>query len=1851
MSKKKYLSILFVENEDITRETVCEVLSRKFKNVIQASNGKEGLSKFKKNKPDIVITDINMPVMNGIDMIKQIREFDKNIKIIVLSAHSEADYFIQAINLRVDKFVIKPINILELIRILEKYFFDIRLRKNIPVLNDNIIFPELTEINSIIRNYKLISSEMTILIVENDDIVREANVRYFLNKNIKVYSAANGKEGLAAYEKFKPNIVFTEITMPTMNGIEMIKRIREKDKSTKIVLFSAHSDSDYFIEAIDLKIDKFLLKPISSTEIYNVAERLSKEIIIDWIGYKTPETYSSIKNITRMISYLCERRKYKAANALYKNRFIQENYNVIQNYPAYREGLDCHLSFLKKKNQQLEEKKELDDDIVEFHRFGAAFCTFLLGNIYESRKNWDICCEYFLKVKDIESYLTCSASIALTEVAKGKLSEAINILKNAFKKISKNFNDIDISNELCIIAYCEFLLGHSVESMKYFNDAFSNLSKSNTGFNHFVARAGTLYAEFLIRMNAWDQFVEVNDFNIEVSKKNNWNDILAVCLILQGWYDIYQNNLSHAKSILDKAQKILHNSGMFAETCRLNFVLAFLEETKTNYEKALSIVNDTLPSCTEKGFLLLETDFLVLRGSIQLQKYKLLDEKDYNLLKRAGVNLETALDISNRSGFAWNKMKASELLSLYYVGKTNLTHNDSNIKTEKATFYIDQAISIKKKILLTQEQLNNLSIKEDITFKTLKSKARELLIKGEYLEARKSFLSLINKYRRYSDNLREELGFIYNFDLDESKDKNNWIRKSGQINWRKQIWGILSEKENFDALSKSNESYEVSSNIEKEKIQQNELEATDLPRDPNKKGEKLEVDTLALLELLFHFENDDKNRILSHLSQQKRGTQFGFDIKLTYCQSRINSNVKCLIECKSQETNITIDTIAGKIVAAETFHKIFDHWILIAPRASLSNDLKIVLDRWEEEKKHSFKVHVWTKDTEIKQLFGLIPKLYEQWFGYNEIDHPSKWSSIKKDDIIAHWLKKIEPFNRLPKGWNNYIEKDRNLRILCDEQQNKLEFLAKTYILPQGNDETGTPLPLPLFDYVQEWLENSNNIMVLLGDFGDGKTIFTYLLAKKLIEDFRKNNSTWIPLRFSLRDFSRPGIKGGRDFLRRRLEEFGADINSWIDLTNKYKVLVILDGLDEISKSLDSTSLNDSFEMLLDCCKTEFADQKIIITCRTPFFKGLPDSEYLISELNNPFIVYLRNFDRNVVFNKLILKAETQKDKLKIIRLRNMHDPIGLATKPLFYEMISETILDQDADCTSVMSLYDGYVIKSLKRKYEFLKHKEYHKTEKTLVNNMIEILEKVALNIHCSEKEYICLNKLTTGKNIKYAKSLWEIAINSNILEQDATSRIGVRSLLRKVEIQDNDIHQDDWPVDFCHRSLREYFVARKIENLIRESIDEARRILASFDLSYEIILFTSELIHRHKTLDVCHRVLRSFTEESRVNSGNDSLTQIEKRRLGRNAITLLYKSEGKLSESDWEGMTLDGANLSGANLSGKNFSHASLINAHLENVDFTNSNFCNANLTGVLLEETTEVSSISSFKSGDGFVASYSDGKVRMWNFVLKNERSSYITFEAQAKSMNRTEVAAFPGSDIVLYFENKIIFADNSNNGHKKVASFKVRPSIMRITFKEKSILVIEEKIKNSYIANLFDLNSMKKQEIELGSSWFCDSLSSKAIVRADVGGNVLLQSINAPNNFELNLNEKVSTSALTVSSHIIDSENLFYIACGEQNGILNIWKCNTEKGEFSIQEIYRKKIHYSAITSLAFIDDYALLTGGSDKKIFRIDLDKEKQVSPDFKEFSISVKCKDINIDGLKSEKERVIFQSYKDKYTE
>jgi len=162
----KTIKILYVEDEITIRKNHILYMKNNFDvTLYEATNGIEGFKAYKEYKPDIIITDLHMPQMCGLEMIEEIRKEDTMTKIIVFSAHSDQERLLRAIKLNLTDYKIKPIKRATLYEVVEKALNDLQT-PNLLFLTKECYFN--------IDTKELINNEQPIKLTKNEALLLES---------------------------------------------------------------------------------------------------------------------------------------------------------------------------------------------------------------------------------------------------------------------------------------------------------------------------------------------------------------------------------------------------------------------------------------------------------------------------------------------------------------------------------------------------------------------------------------------------------------------------------------------------------------------------------------------------------------------------------------------------------------------------------------------------------------------------------------------------------------------------------------------------------------------------------------------------------------------------------------------------------------------------------------------------------------------------------------------------------------------------------------------------------------------------------------------------------------------------------------------------------------------------------------------------------------------------------------------------------------------------------------------------------------------------------------------------------------------------------------------------------------------------------------------------------------------------------------------------------------------------------------------------------------------------------------------------------------------------------------------
>ena len=365
----KYLksqTVLFVEDEEVAREILAKVLSKMFKNVITASNGLEAYEKFERaslssDKIDLIISDINMPIVNGLDMLENIRKIDNFVPAIFVTARSETSNILRAIDLNVTNYIIKPIQT------------DVLLKKIADACEKKFISNELNEKKEELENYLEAVDTVASIFKMNDD-----GKILFANKSLLEISEYSKEE----FE----NLNFSELIHPDVSkeSIEKTWEIIRKNEiwngNTKFIsknkeafylkntVFKVVKDSKAEYITIGFSTTKeslekreFQKKVLKSIQEFNKKEHSYKKLIEELSqSNQQLETY-----IPRLVKEL-EDQKMKTVNRQRQlDHYELQMHNVDEKYSGHMsvkskevEDFSKNIAFLKQEKANLIEKNK-----------------------------------------------------------------------------------------------------------------------------------------------------------------------------------------------------------------------------------------------------------------------------------------------------------------------------------------------------------------------------------------------------------------------------------------------------------------------------------------------------------------------------------------------------------------------------------------------------------------------------------------------------------------------------------------------------------------------------------------------------------------------------------------------------------------------------------------------------------------------------------------------------------------------------------------------------------------------------------------------------------------------------------------------------------------------------------------------------------------------------------------------------------------------------------------------------------------------------------------------------------------------------------------------------------------------------------------------------------------------------------------------------------------------------------------------------------------------------------------------------------------------------------------------------
>ena len=259
----KNINVLYVEDEEDVREFTAKTISSIVNNVVVASNGKEGLEKFNEfSDINLILTDINMPKMGGLEMCSEIRKINKEIPIVITSAHSDPNFLKKAIEVKVNAYAMKPIDLYDLISSMIKAIEPIFLRKELDFINNNFN----NKIEEVTKQTKsILDSQDNIVMLSTLNEIIDVNKRFLeyfgVNSLEEFYKKENSiiNTFKLEYGFFSKDITSDKnwiLDLKNLNEIDRVVKIQNNNNEERIftvnIDYYGHDNKHYVISFTDI---------------------------------------------------------------------------------------------------------------------------------------------------------------------------------------------------------------------------------------------------------------------------------------------------------------------------------------------------------------------------------------------------------------------------------------------------------------------------------------------------------------------------------------------------------------------------------------------------------------------------------------------------------------------------------------------------------------------------------------------------------------------------------------------------------------------------------------------------------------------------------------------------------------------------------------------------------------------------------------------------------------------------------------------------------------------------------------------------------------------------------------------------------------------------------------------------------------------------------------------------------------------------------------------------------------------------------------------------------------------------------------------------------------------------------------------------------------------------------------------------------------------------------------------------------------------------------------------------------------------------------------------------------------
>ncbi len=252
------VKILVIDDDRMNCDLLQAVLTRHGYDVHTATSGLEGLNLFRQHNPRVTVLDLRMPEMDGLTVLKEIRAIDPHAPVIILGGGATEVQENQARALRVTDFVRKGLSLDVLVEGVNRVVQQPARKQGAN--------------GGIAATGAVADTGETVLVVDDEQLVRDLLVQFLSLRGYRALGVKDGPEALSMVEQAPPDLILLDLMLVGMNGVEVLRRLRDKHFTGAIIIITGSYDEELLQDAWSLQPQEVIGKPIDLEKLLAIIQ-------------------------------------------------------------------------------------------------------------------------------------------------------------------------------------------------------------------------------------------------------------------------------------------------------------------------------------------------------------------------------------------------------------------------------------------------------------------------------------------------------------------------------------------------------------------------------------------------------------------------------------------------------------------------------------------------------------------------------------------------------------------------------------------------------------------------------------------------------------------------------------------------------------------------------------------------------------------------------------------------------------------------------------------------------------------------------------------------------------------------------------------------------------------------------------------------------------------------------------------------------------------------------------------------------------------------------------------------------------------------------------------------------------------------------------------------------------------------------------------------------------------------------------------------------------------------------------------------------------------------------------------